>query len=149
MIEIRHGSPSDREFWKSLDVHLSDAEFARKIRDGQAFVALEDGDPAGLLRYGLFWDSVPFCNLLYIREDRRGRGIGRAIMGFWEDEMRELGYDFVLVSTQSDEEAQHFYRKLGYRDCGCLLLDRPGHEQPAELFLLTDLRTNTQRRNER
>ena len=30
-----------------------------------------------------------------------------------------------------------------------LILDVPGHEQPTELFLLKDLRTNTQRRNER
>ena len=139
MIEIRHGGPSDRAFWKSLDGHLSDAEFARKIRDGQAVVALEDGDPAGLMRFGLFWDSVPFCNLLYIREDRRGRGIGRAIMGFWEDEMRGQGYDFVLVSTQSDEEAQHFYRKLGYKDAGGFVVDVPGCEQPMELIMIKGL----------
>ena len=140
MIEIRHGIPSDRKFWKSLDGHLSDAEFARKIRDGQAVVALEDGDPAGLMRFGLFWDSVPFCNLLYIREDRRGRGIGGAIMGFWEDEMRGQGYDFVLVSTQSDEEAQHFWRALGYKDAGSFDIDIPGYEQPPELIMLKDLR---------
>ena len=37
--------------------------------------------------------------------------------------MSRAGHGMVLVSTQSDEPAQHFYRKLGYRDCGCLPLD--------------------------
>ena len=30
------------------------------------------------------------------------------------------GYGMVLTSTQVDEDAQHFYRKLGYKDCGGL-----------------------------
>ncbi|MFR8872654.1 MAG: hypothetical protein ACLVHV_03765 [Oscillospiraceae bacterium] len=53
--------------------------------------------------------------------------------------MSRAGHGMVLVSTQSDEPAQHFYRKLGYRDCGCLLLDIPGYRQPAELFLCKEL----------
>ena len=32
--------------------------------------------------------------------------------------MKEKGYDDVLTSTLSNEEAQHFYRKLGYKDIG-------------------------------
>jgi hypothetical protein len=27
-----------------------------------------------------------------------------------------------MTSTFSNESAQHFYRRLGYRDAGCLLL---------------------------
>ena len=49
--------------------------------------------------------------------------------------MRSRGYDLVMTSTQSDEAAQHFWRKLGYRDCGGLTLPFPGHEQPLELIL--------------
>ena len=53
--------------------------------------------------------------------------------------MHTQGYDLVLTSTQSDEKAQHFYRKLGYRDCGGLGMDIPGHTQPMELFLVKAL----------
>ncbi len=49
----------------------------------------------------------------------------------WEADMRELGHRLVLTSTQADESAQHFYRKLGYVDCGGLLLEG----QATELFL--------------
>lgn len=38
--------------------------------------------------------------------------------------------------TQVDEEAQHFYRKLGYQDAGSLLITVPEYQQPMELFLL-------------
>ena len=42
----------------------------------------------------------------------------------------------LLTSTQVDEEAQHFYRKLGYKDCGGFVIDVPGYEQPMEMFLI-------------
>lgn len=46
------------------------------------------------------------------------------------------GYGMLLTSTQVDEEAQHFYRKLGYKDCGGFCVDIPEYEQPMEMFLI-------------
>ncbi len=45
------------------------------------------------------------------------------------------GYGMVLTSTQVDESAQHFYRKLDYQDCGGIVMNLPGYEQPMEMFL--------------
>lgn len=73
--------------------------------------------------------------LLLLKEAHRRQGFGRAAMALWESELVRAGHRMVLVSTRADESAQHFYRTLGYRDCGCLLLDAPGYGQPAELFL--------------
>ncbi len=56
-------------------------------------------------------------------------------MEYWENDMREQGYHMLLISTQVDEDAQHFYRKLGYIDCGGLIVNIPGFEQPMEIFL--------------
>ena len=131
MLTVRHARESERACWFSLDAHLPEAMFSRKIRDGEALVAEEDGEDAAILRWNLFWDEIPFCNLLYVAPDRQRRGIGRALMRAWEDEMRARGYARVFVSTQADEEAQHFYRKLGYRDCGGFL---PEPRAPMELF---------------
>jgi hypothetical protein len=36
--------------------------------------------------------------------------------------MKQMGFKMTMTSTQADEGAQHFYRKLGYKDAGCLLL---------------------------
>jgi hypothetical protein len=45
----------------------------------------------------------------------------------------------LLTSTQVDEDAQHFYRRLGYKYCGGLTVDVPGYEQPMELFMVKQL----------
>lgn len=60
-------------------------------------------------------------------------------MAHWEQDMRARGYPIVLTSTRTDEAAQHFYRKIGYRDCGCLVMDLPGAAQPMEMFLVKAL----------
>jgi len=135
MITIRYVTKEDKKFWFELDKHLSDEEFEKKVRDKQGYVLLEDNEPAGILRYNLFWDNTPFCTMLYIRNDRQKCGYGRNLMKYWEDDMKRLGYGMVLTSTQEDEEAQHFYRKLGYTDCGSLNITYPGFEQPLELIL--------------
>ncbi len=50
--------------------------------------------------------------------------------------MGQLGHKMVITSTQIDEEAQHFYRKLGYIDKGGLFFDNTPFEQPQELFMV-------------
>ena len=56
-------------------------------------------------------------------------------MDVWEKNMKQQGYGMVLTSTQVDESAQHFYRKLGYQDCGGIVMNLPVYEQPMEMFL--------------
>ncbi len=133
--EIRYVSPEDREGWLALDAHLPPEEFARKVRDRQGYVLAAGDRILGVLRWGLFWDSIPFCNLLYLEESMRGRGCGSRLMARWEADMRSRGYGMVMTSTQADETAQHFYRRLGYRDCGGFVMPVPGYEQPTELIL--------------
>ena len=136
MLHIRYVRQEDREFWYRLDRHLPEGEFDRKVDDQRGYVLLVGDTPVGLLRYNLFWDNTPFCTLLYVDPDHQGRGCGRMLMEHWEKDMKARGYGMLLTSTQVDEEAQHFYRKLGYKDCGGFVVDVPGYEQPMELFLV-------------
>ena len=53
----------------------------------------------------------------------------------FKEDARTAGYKFVLTSTRSVEDAQHFYRAIGYRDCGELRLP----DEPEELFLRKEL----------
>jgi len=41
-----------------------------------------------------------------------------------------------MTSTQVDEDAQHFYRKMGYQDAGGLLINIPEYKQPMEMFFV-------------
>ncbi len=134
-IAVYTATEKDRAFWFSLDRHLDEEGFSRLVRERTGSVLTKDNKPIALLRWSLFWDSIPFCNLLYVEGACQRRGFGRALVEHWEKDMRAQGYDLVMTSTQSDEAAQHFWRKLGYKDCGALTLPFPGHEQPLEVIL--------------
>ena len=132
---IRAAKREDMVFLGKYDRHIASPELETCVRLRRIFVAEQDENPVGWLRYGLFWDNTPFLNLLFVLESWRGMGFGKALIAHWEDEMRKSGYSRVLTSTQSDESAQTFYRKLGYTDCGALLL--PG--EPLEILLRKEL----------
>lgn len=135
MTEIKYVTMEDKSFWFSLDAHLPEGEFENKVRDKMGYVLFEDRVPKGILRFNLFWDNTPFCTMLFVDWSAQKKGYGRLLMENWEKDMKGKGYGMVLVSTQVDETAQHFYRKLGYKDCGGFTLDIPGYEQPMELFM--------------
>ena len=139
MIKIRYLEISDKEFWYSLDKHLSDTEFKNKVRTKRGYILLLDDKPIGLLRYNLFWDNTPFCTMLFIDWKYQGRGYGKQLMKYWENDMKTQGYGMVLTSTQVDENAQHFYRKLGYKDCGGFVIDIPEYAQPMEMFFIKSI----------
>lgn len=139
MFQIRYLEEDDKEFWYKLDRHLPEIEFLKKVTDKRGYVILDEEKPIGILRFNMFWDNIPFLTLIYIDFSYHKKGYGRKAMEFWEDEMAKQGYKMIMTSTQVDENAQHFYRKLGYKDCGCLVLDIPGFEQPLEMFMLKAL----------
>lgn len=127
---IESAVPSDFELLSHLDRHTKPAVLTEKIDRKEILVARE-GELIGYLRFGYFWDNTPFLNLLFVLEERRGRGVGAALVRAWEAAMAAGGYREVLTSTLASEGAQHFYRKLGYVDIGGFIL--PG--EPLELIL--------------
>jgi ribosomal protein S18 acetylase RimI-like enzyme len=98
----------------------------KKIEDNQIYIAYDNNDFVGWLRYGLFWDTTPYMNMLYLLEQYRGKGIGRSLVTFWENEMKSKDYEVLLTSSSQNEHAQHFYVKLGYKAIGSFsLVDEP------------------------
>jgi GNAT superfamily N-acetyltransferase len=140
MLEIRYVQLEDKEFWYSLDRHLSEQEFNNKISDKRGYVLLDDNNPIGLLRYNLFWDNTPFCTMLFVDWNFQKKGYGKKLMEYWESEMKNQGFGMIMTSTQVDESAQHFYRKLGYKDCGGFVIDIPNYAQPMEMFLIKEIK---------
>ena len=138
-MKIRYVEKNDEEFWFSLDKHLAQEEFEKKIRDKMGYILLENNRPIALLRYNLFWDNTPFCTMLFVDWENQGKGYGKALMSFWENDMKGAGYGMLMTSTQVDEEAQHFYRKIGYKDAGSLVINIPKYEQPMEMIMTKEI----------
>jgi GNAT superfamily N-acetyltransferase len=139
MFHMRYATLEDKNFWFTLDKHLSEKEYRNKILLDQCYIIEEDNKCIGVFRYNLFWDTIPFLNLIYIDWNYHRRGLGSKAMLYWEDEMRLAGYELVMTSTMVDEVAQHFYRKLNYKDCGCLVKDFPPLVETMEMFMMKSL----------
>jgi len=123
-IQIRYANHSDLPYLIENDSLVTEETMKKKISDGQVIVCMKGETHLGCMRFGFGWDVFPFLNLIMVDKDVRGKGIGRELMGFWEEEMKAQGHKLVMTSTDVDEEAQHFYRKLGYRDSGGILFPR-------------------------
>ncbi len=115
---IRFATKEDIDILTANDKHVDKQEMLNLISLKRVYVMEEDGKFIGWLRYNLFWDHIPFMNMICLNDSERGKGYGRKFVEFWEDEMRKLGYKKVMTSTASDEFAQHFYIKLGYSTIG-------------------------------
>lgn len=114
-----------------LDHHISAEMMKNKIDQGEIIIATENTLVIGWLRYGYFWDNIPFMNMLTVIEGYRGRGIGTQMVIYWEALLCERGFNEVLTSTSASERGQFLYRKLGYKDCGAILFPN----EPLEVVL--------------
>ncbi|WP_219836831.1 GNAT family N-acetyltransferase [Paenibacillus sp. R14(2021)] len=128
---------SDYAYIREHDRHIIEKLILPKIRQNEIYILQHESEMnVGWMRYGYFWDNTPFMNMIWIDEAHRNRGFGKKVVLFWEEEMKKMGFTCVMTSTLANEEAQHFYRKLGYRDSGCLILE----EEPLEILLTKSLK---------
>ena len=126
-MNIRPAEKKDIAYLKK-DAHVQKCELQSLLALKRVLLLEEEGVPAGWLRYNLFWDNIPFMNLLYVEEALRGRGRGKALVRFWEEHMAAEGYSGVMTSAQANENAPQFYRHLGYQDIGGFFPPGEGYE---------------------
>jgi ribosomal protein S18 acetylase RimI-like enzyme len=90
------------------------------IESGDVTVLLAGDGPDGLalLRFRpSLWSETLDCYLeeLYVVPDRRGQGIGRALMEAAMDNARERGAGYMDLGTaETDTAARALYEKLGF-----------------------------------
>jgi GNAT superfamily N-acetyltransferase len=130
-VRVRVGEPHDAAFLADRE-RVPASSLDAILRQGRILLAQDHNAarPVAWLRWSLFWDEIPFMNLLWVEEARRRCGIGRLLVNEWESTCLHAGYAMVMTSTLSNESAQVFYRQIGYQDSGCLLL--PG--EPLEIL---------------
>ena len=133
---IRTAVPADLDGIRNYDRHIPAARLEDCIRRGQVVVLEDNGKILGVLRWNLFWQSLPFLDLIFLDNALRGQGWGTEMMALWEINMAEQGFRHVLLSTQEDELAKFFYEKLGYTLCGDFL---PPDQDARELMYRKEL----------
>ena len=133
MNEARRAQPADADAIGQLlhDVHTEFNEFtpgpravAERVRtlltDGEISVLVAGADPLGLavLRFRpSLWKTALECYLeeLYVVPDRRGQGIGRALMNAAIDLARcEGAAEMSLATGEDDLAARALYESLGF-----------------------------------
>ena len=132
---IRHAREGDFSFLRGVSTEPSNEALRAQIGDGRVRIIEHDGRPVGFLKFVVLWENLPFVEVLFLAEPQRGHGFGRQAMRDWEREMAQAGHSRALTSTQADETAQVFWRKIGYEDCGSFHLP----DRQNELMLQRDI----------
>ena len=146
---IELAKSKDKPNIAKLDCHISPSRLGACICNGQVYILKDDhiknggqdhrlkAPVVGVLRYSLFWQTIPFLDLLYLDDAYRRQGFGTQMMHDWEVEMKKRGHKYVMTSTQADESAWRFYEKLGYHKVGGFL---PPEQEAEEWIYLKQLK---------
>ena len=81
-------------------------------------LALVDGVPCGAGRFIFTAPGVARIQRMVVIDDVRGRGVGKALLAFLEDEARRRGATRLTLWAQV--QAQAFYEKAGYAASGAV-----------------------------
>lgn len=95
------------------------------------FCENEEGERIGGLT-GVLRGNWLFIHLLWVAEEERGKGIGRALLRAAEEEGRKFGCRFAFVDT-FEFQAPAFYEKEGYHEVYCMFV----HEETGRHFYYT------------
>lgn len=130
-MELTLATVKDFSAVRKYDSHIPSVRLSACINENMVYALREGSEIIGILRFSLFWQTIPFLDLLFLDEAHRGKGYGRKAMAQWEQNMADLGHQHVMLSTQEDETAKYFYEKLGYRPIGAFL---PPEQEADELM---------------
>jgi N-acetylglutamate synthase-like GNAT family acetyltransferase len=93
----------------------------RKIEWQEVIIAEINSDPVGYLRLEYLWSAIPYIALVRVLVERRGKGVGKTMLRYTENYLREKGHEMLYSSTQVDEaEAQRWHRGEGFEECGMI-----------------------------
>jgi GNAT superfamily N-acetyltransferase len=92
------------------------SDYAALVAAEQVWVAMVEGEPAGLVVLQPKTDHM-FLENLAVHPDQQGRGIGSWLLAFAEDRARGLGLpELRLYTNEAMVENLAYYSRRGYRE---------------------------------
>jgi ribosomal protein S18 acetylase RimI-like enzyme len=91
------------------------------ITKEEIFVAVdEEGECLGFVWFVLAgaFHSFPYLHIIAVKEAFRGGGIGKKLLGFFEETVFVDSSKVFLVVADFNPEAKQLYERLGYRQVG-------------------------------
>ena len=120
-----------------IDAYFDAAAFAEELAalpgayappGGQLLLATDDGAPAGCVALRGIGGGACEMKRMFVPEEFRGRGVGRALAAAIIAQARSLGYQRMRLDTSiRQDEARRLYAKLGFRTI------EPYYELPEEM----------------
>ncbi|HNW05210.1 MAG TPA: GNAT family N-acetyltransferase [Oscillospiraceae bacterium] len=105
-----------------LQIHYG-AELAKWIRagleEGHIYTAEDrNGEAVGLMWMQMesVYAGLPYLNLLGVRQDYRGHGVGRKLLEFFIAVYEKLGYDHAFIAVNDfNPRARALYVRMGFQ----------------------------------
>ena len=126
-IVIRFARLDDLDF-AYQDGYIPAAVLKRKIEAQTALnpdhiedvvIAEWNGKRVGYVRLEYLWSIVPYIALIQVLPEYRRQGVGKALLQFIEEFLRNTGHKALYSSSQTDEpEPQAWHRHIGFEECG-------------------------------
>ena len=126
----------------------------RSIVTDSLLVASRAGDPVGFVTFsvesGVYEQDVTrgLVENVYVVPERRGEGVGSALLAAAEDRLRERGCEaFFLEALAANEAARRFYREAGY-DLHRLQFERSADDAESPCGSVVDTESDTHTRDD-
>lgn len=120
-IRIRFAKIKDLNYCVELDLHKNIDVIKNKISMNEVIVAETNNEIVGCLKIEYIWTHLPFISYIVINESFRSSGIGKQMLNFLEEHLKENGQSTLLSSTMTNAIApQKWHLKMGFTECGIL-----------------------------
>lgn len=134
---VRRGCSEDLP-WLTAHDDVRDDWIKRCIHYGEYFVAEQNGELIGFLRFSRFWGKIPYMDMIRVLPSYRRKGVGTALFHAWERAMIEEGARHLMTSSEwAEAEPQAWHRRNGFKAAGSIDL-RIVQPSP-EIFFVKDI----------
>jgi ribosomal protein S18 acetylase RimI-like enzyme len=106
--------PEEEKAWTALLEGLKKQELSVVFNDNNEFIGFY-----WLISQGAF-HSFPYLHIIAVKEEYRGRGLGKEILQYIEAQVFAEHSKLFLVVADFNPRAKKLYEKLGYKEIGAI-----------------------------